>query len=221
MLKVSCGTTAENLIKFGREECGEVPPHFMSQLCQNHEIVVLKTIRIRDLRVLGEIPNIREHQVKIIHLLRDPRAVVNSRRKFPHFYLRDLDEVPVKPLTKRKIVQSARDYCDHEFQNFLLTDSIPDWLIGNYLQLTHSQMSTHPVDTLEKLYSFLELDIPGNVREWAESLPRTGESEVGALTTRKNSTEVMEKWRRELEPRFVRVIEKTCRHLMGRLGIFK
>ena len=219
MTKLRCGGREENLNKFGSEECGYVPPHFMSTLCQYHDIVALKTIRIRDLQVLGEISKVGEHDVKVIHLLRDPRAVVNSRRQFPHFYLRDLEEVPVEPLTKRKIARAAHDYCDHEYRNLLVVDSMPEWLHGNYLQISHAQISTNPVKTLEKMYSFLKIDIPDNVRDWAASLARTAESEEGYLTTRKNSTEVMGKWRLQLESHLVNTIEKICSDLMGRLAL--
>ena len=135
MSKVSCGTEEENQARYGSRECGELPPNFMSELCQKHDTVVLKTIRIRDIRVLSEIFRIGGHDVKVIHLLRDPRGVVNSRRRFSHFYLRDLEEVPVEPLTKRKVARAAHDYCDHEHDNLRFLETKPGWLRGNYLKL--------------------------------------------------------------------------------------
>ncbi|KAL5258743.1 hypothetical protein ACHWQZ_G009258 [Mnemiopsis leidyi] len=97
MSKVSCGTEEENQARYGSRECGELPPNFMSGLCREHDIIVLKTIRIRDLRVLQNVLKVGGHDVKVIHLLRDPRGVINSRKRFSHFYLRDLEEVPVLP----------------------------------------------------------------------------------------------------------------------------
>ena len=220
MSKVGCGTEEENQARYGSGECGELPPNFMSDLCREHDIVVLKTIRIRDIGVLGEIFRVGGHDVKVIHLLRDPRGVVNSRRRFSHFYLRDLEEVPVEPLTKRKIARAAHDYCDHEYENLRFLETKPGWLRGNYLQVTHTQVSTDPVKTMERMYKFLELEVPVNVRIWAEGLRRTVKSEDGFLTTRKNSTEVMGKWRRELDSNFVKTIEKCCKGLMRKLGMF-
>lgn len=217
MRKVGCGPWDNPKVFTGA--CNGLPRGLMATQCRNHDIVALKTIRIQDIYLLSKVTNIFHHNLKVIHLLRDPRAVINSRSKFPEFYLKDLHGIPVEPMTTERIELVAHDYCDRETKNMVNVDWNPGWLQGKYLRLTHREVSLVPVETLDRIYSFLSLKVPENVRSWAENLLKIKTSQSDFLSTVKNSTEVVDKWKKEMEPKMVGTIERVCADMMAKLNL--
>eukprot|EP00116_Pleurobrachia_bachei_P018823 sb/3479085/ len=91
---------------------------------------------------------------------------------------------------------------------------------GNYLRLTHSQISLDPLGNAEKVYNFLGLELPQSVRQWAIDQQNVeGEEDEDVMSTKKNAQLVLNKWKEELEPEWVQTIHNECSELMYRLNM--
>lgn len=104
MKHLRCGTQEENLIRFNTTECPPLDQDIMTNSCLSKKIVAPKVIRIFSLTELEQITEIEDVNLKIIHLVRDPRATVRSRTHFGTLiYLDNQIRIPTLPLTVEKI----------------------------------------------------------------------------------------------------------------------
>eukprot|EP00116_Pleurobrachia_bachei_P006365 sb/3466627/ len=220
MKSLHCKNEGEAVGKYGNTKC-EPSKQILTDRCYKLDTTVAKGIRIREISKLGSISNVKNLNVKVIHLLRDPRGTFNSRcHGFPNFYLHDYKEIKVQPITNDKAKLVAQDYCDREVVNLRFTDDhMPGWLNGNYLRLTHSQISLDPLGNAEKVYKFLGLELPQSVRQWAIEQQNLEGEHGGLLSTKKNAQLVLNKWKEELKEEWVQTIQNECKELMLRLNM--
>lgn len=214
-LGMKCGSAEENMKRYGTPECDKADKRWDKQ-CTRRDIVALKLIRLQRIQHLELVPGIKDANVYVIHLIRDPRGTMNSRLGFGTFYLDDIENLKVKPLTPEKMGIAAANLCDREWDNIQYTEKLPDWLQGRFLRVTHDEMSLEPIKIAERVYEFLGKKIPDDMSDFLIS--HTTVKEKGVLNTSRNSTEVLEKWKNNLKPDIVRAIEDKCKNVMDFMG---
>lgn len=213
---LSCGTPEENQHRFGSESCPKYPQSLFSKTCKEKDIVALKLIRIQRIEHLNLVPGLKNVNFKVIHLIRDPRGTMNSRKKFPSFYIDDIDNIPAHPLTKENLGQAAENLCTREEANLEFSQRLPDYMKGRYLRVTHDEMSLKPLETAEQVYSFINRPIPPLLDAWL--IENTTTQKKGVLGTSKDSKAVLRKWRDGFKLEHIRVIEDKCKGLMKFMG---
>ena len=132
-------------------------------------------------------------QARVIHLIRDPRAVALSRLHTTSFrgIYSGLD--PVK---------EAKLYCEAAVRDIKLRQQLQIKFPGRFMQLVYEDFMKDPVNSIENIYSFLELSIPDKVMsQW-----RPGGDHDG-----KNSTQVVNRWKHELALSSANDILDVCR----------
>jgi hypothetical protein len=67
------------------------PKNLFRDKCFDSNLIVMKTIRLHMLNMNPWI--IEQTDIKIIHLIRDPRAMINSMSKFPVIWQANLDDI--------------------------------------------------------------------------------------------------------------------------------
>ena len=205
-----CGTEEEHLHRFNSTEClRSMWKNGLSQqeICRYRDTTVIKVIRLEDLSDILKIAQIRSANIQIIQLLRHPVALMMSRRTGGKAFMWD-DRTKVEPDTnhggditqkRTKMAWEAFNYCNNHLKAMELVESDP-WLKDRYLRVTHHGMSLKPLETAEKVYSFIGATLTDHIKEYIRNI--TGAESEGfknapkhPLNVYKNSTDIATKWK--------------------------
>ncbi|XP_071498721.1 carbohydrate sulfotransferase 1-like isoform X1 [Diadema antillarum] len=190
---------------------GERAGRALSLFCADHPVTVLKTIRVMDIEELRPFLEDPGLNVKILHLLRDPRAVMDSRRR--------LAEVNSDLIRRRgRGADEILDLCQHMERNIRYNDSPPSWLRGKYVMVRFEDVASNPVDEARRIYRKLGLPLHADVVMWIDRNTRTAERENDPFSRTRNSTEVLSAWQRTLPAQTRKNIESRCQHLLEKLS---
>ncbi|XP_063678517.1 carbohydrate sulfotransferase 1-like [Bolinopsis microptera] len=199
-----CGSKEENLLRFNSTECGgRKIPGSQQEICRYRDTTVIKVIRLADLSDILKIAQIRSANVKIIQLLRHPVALMMSRRTGGEFFMWDIKtnvELVAGDINQRriKIAWEAFNYCNDHLKAMELVESDP-WLKDRYLRVTHHGMSLKPLETAEKVYSFVGATLTDHIKEYIRNITEAKSEGFKsapklALNVYMNSTDLATKW---------------------------
>lgn len=170
--------------------------------------LAIKTIRIQDLNTIKDVVSDASLNVKILHLVRDPRGVINSRRKM-HEGNTDLAR------RKGRGADEILDLCEHYDRN-LKTGSIAGWLHGRYKLVRYEDVAENPLPITAEIYKFIGMDVPASVNKWLYNNTRF--SKGGSFSVTRNSKQTAAAWETELDRHIVREIQQKCADSMAKLG---
>ncbi|XP_077868835.1 carbohydrate sulfotransferase 1-like [Saccoglossus kowalevskii] len=147
----------------------------ISKKCKTKTHRVVKTVRINDISKGLEI--LKQYNVKVIQVVRDPRGMINSRIKFEN-----LDSQEKKGLSMKKISEASKNYCIWLNTNINAVLVGPEWLKKNYMIVRYEDLSTKPRQIVPKMYEFVGLPSndtiikserlgTGHTDAWRYSLP--------------------------------------------------
>ena len=237
-----CGTEEEHLHRFNSTKCVEGKLKYdlsQQEICRYRNTTVIKVIRLADLRDIFKIAHIRSADIKIIHLLRHPVALMMSRRTGGKFFIWD-SKTALAPNTMRNVDITQRrtkmawevyNYCKSNIEAMKLAESDP-WLNERYLQVSHYEMSLKPLETAERVYTFIGGSLSDHIREYIQNItgasaewegPNDDPNAPGkqALNVNKNSKEIITKWMKLKSPTLhywdVYSIEAQCKLMFGPL----
>jgi hypothetical protein len=133
--------------------------------CETARLWATKTVRgtMEELDEMMEInPNMR-----IIHLIRDPRAVVVSRStnySFRGIYSGDIHGRKV--LGGGNKVHEAHIYCGTVVKDILHRHELESAYPGRIIQVIYDDFAQNPVHYAQAVYKFLDEDIPKELGAW-------------------------------------------------------
>lgn len=163
----------------------------MYTACQKSKIRVVKTVRLSMHTaeyMLQRIPNFR-----IIHLIRDPRAVALSRRLDPSF--RGI-------FSGKDLSKEAELYCSNVIHDIKIRSQLEELFPNCCLQVIFDELAQKPFKGIDRIYSFLNETIPPGVKDW---LVLNTQGEI------RDSKAVVKKWRKQLPMKEVKKINIACR----------
>lgn len=157
-----------------------------------------------------EIVNIlleRVPDLKVIHLLRDPRAMVKSRKNGG--FIR-----PYMNLTE--IAQSICQRFERDIEiGMMLRMKYP----GRFKTYLYEQIAEHPKEASDSLLTYMELTKPESFDEWLYNHTSSGISGKYYDTIRPNSTLTAASWRLYMPYEEVKTIDEECRKFYNYSGI--
>lgn len=184
------------------ERCGPLHLPRLNHFCRQHDVAVTKVIRLCDLTSMKSIMEDPSMDVKIIHLIRDPRGMINSR-----FKINKIWPVPNTDSTCTRIIHNAK----------FAKDSGAEWLKGRYLIIRYEDLALHPMETAEKIYKFADMPFLPEVKKWITDNTRSS-SGKNPYSTNRNSAETMERWRKDLSFEQVKQVQKVCSDALNYFG---
>ncbi|KAK3108114.1 hypothetical protein FSP39_001467 [Pinctada imbricata] len=168
----------------------------MRRICYKSSVRIIKTIRLSvDLTkmLLENIPNL-----KIIHLIRDPRAVVGSRQTGDFMKKTNLYLLSPKELCMRyeKDIAAAKE-----------VERI--WPTG-IRRIHYEDLATDPHKISRGIYEFLGLRYLPGMTKWIEqhTSARSAYSYYGTLRTK--SSEMINKWKKTLPNSLIHEADQVC-----------
>ncbi|XP_072019799.1 LOW QUALITY PROTEIN: carbohydrate sulfotransferase 1-like [Amphiura filiformis] len=179
----------------------------ITRTTRSRQGVAIKTIRVQDINTLKDFLTDPKLNLKIIHLVRDPRGVMNSRMKLRE---RNFD------LLRRKgsRADETLDLCQHMERNLKYKDQ--DWLKGRYKVVRYEDVAERPFQAASEIYRFIGVGLPPSVDVWLQQ--NTNHTEGTAFSHTRNSKKTAHAWRSRLDYRRVQYIQQKCSGPMRALG---
>ena len=191
----------ECLWKFSRQICVDL----LSSDCKN-SIPMIKTIKLTanfTLDLLHKIPGL-----KIIHLLRDPRGIIDSRVK-GGFTLRG------------KVASFSQSLCSRMLDDVKTAQIIKETFPGQLHTVFYERLAENPMVGLDALYSFTKLRLNSKIKHYVQNITNSQKNDGYFNTRRTNSKKVASQWRKTLKWSFVKAIDKSCYELYKFTGYSK
>ena len=159
-----------------------------------------------------------KQNLKIVQLLRDPRAMLRSRSGFKETFYNDLNWKVGESYNKLGL--EAYDECRmfREDLKFGRTH-----LMGQYMYIDHNKISLEPNLWMNKIYNFVQLIVPHQVTDWINGVNDEKEESFKneiqvSLDTHKNSSEIIYKWYKGFLITKLKNIDTQCSDLIKKLN---
>ena len=204
----------------------------LRKACNARKITVTKIMQTRLPREIGirEVERVcrsdpSKFDCLIVHLVRDPRAVLASltlRRFFMGEPARSL--LSQKPLSTKGISlvkKNAQMLCSLVTENLDFVDSEwSNWFKSRYILVRYEDVISNMSRAVNDMYKSIGLDMVETISNWIKGIPPPGRSTNRNKATVLSSTDAatIDKWRfRESSP-LVSLFEETCGPLMEAMG---
>ncbi|XP_029208064.2 carbohydrate sulfotransferase 3-like [Acropora millepora] len=194
-------------------------PNFVDRVCKEnfkHSVVKVSPERLPREKLADLVPQvILENpgtEVRVLHLVRDPRGNLNSRinikwtKDYPH---------PMLASHARRLCKASLSDLDH-------VDKLN--LTGQYKRVWYKQIADDPVETARDIYNFAGFQIPSDVEKWiirstTPSKKQQKQELENPYSPVRRAKGNADKWRNQAFFKRNQVIERECRLLMDKLGL--
>ena len=203
-------TTCLKKLQFHTDQC--VPK--IEKQCKEARIQVLKLVRLtmESVRlILKDIPSLR-----VIHFLRDPRAIVASRLK-----VKFLSEA-----SGGSVIKEAALLCQRMLADILMRKDIESEFPHNFLVFKYEDFVVDPMSILSQIYLTIDEPVPDWVKLWTKRSAATssnsssaGFDSSGAFdTVRRDSANRAYNWRKHITADTLSAINIHCEGLLKYSG---
>ncbi|XP_074523952.1 carbohydrate sulfotransferase 6-like [Halichoeres trimaculatus] len=190
--------------------------------CTTYSHVVLKTVRILELESLNPLIQDPNLNLRIIHLVRDPRAVFQSRGNTWRSLMRDDDivlgqkETPADELPYRVMQEICRSHVRIIERAFMTP---PHFLEGRYKVVRYEDVARNPLEEINSLFEFVGLRMTPKLENWINYMTQGENAKRGGFNvSSRNATNISQAWRSTLPHDKVKRVQEVCREAMSLLG---
>ena len=202
--------------------CHAIDPLKLEALCKNnYSVVALKILTPRlpgsqwKKNLLPNCPSNLDGECRIIHLVRDPRAVTASLMSSVNFFKRKWEP-------KRELNWFVEKLC-RQLESDVTVGMLTRSLLGErYKLIRFEDLASDSFSPVNDLFKFAGIDMLDEVSEWlykathAKDMDQRG---IGkAFQTNRDSERTISKWRTSMKSATVQMVEKHCGRVMGQLG---
>ncbi|XP_033064651.1 carbohydrate sulfotransferase 3 [Trachypithecus francoisi] len=201
--------------------CGPLNVTLAAEACRRKEHMALKAVRIRQLEFLRPLAEDPRLDLRVIQLVRDPRAVLASRMvAFAGKYKtwkKWLDDEGQDGLREEE-VQRLRGNCESIRLSAELGLRQPAWLRGRYMLVRYEDVARGPLQKAREMYRFAGIPLTPQVEDWIQKNTQAAHDGSGIYSTQKNSSEQFEKWRFSMPFKLAQVVQAACGPAMSLFG---
>ncbi|XP_004077411.1 carbohydrate sulfotransferase 3 [Oryzias latipes] len=200
--------------------CGPLNLTLASESCLSKQYRAIKTVRVRLLETLQPLLEDLRLDVRIIQLVRDPRAILASRMvafssKYQTWKTWAQDgQVP----EDNEEVKRLKGNCDQLRISAEMGLSQPPWLRRRYMLVRYEDIARNPMQKAEEMYKFTGIPFSSQAREWILRNTQSVQEASGIYSTQKNSSEQADKWRFSIPFTLAQVVQKVCGPTMKLFG---
>ncbi|XP_043937413.1 carbohydrate sulfotransferase 5-like [Protopterus annectens] len=211
--------------------CGTYPLNKIEEVCQTYSHIVLKEVRLCSLEPLYSLLNDPSLNLKIIHLVRDPRAVLNSRNKQTNALKVDSNILYRNILKKEyfKFFHSGdREYklmeeiCKYQVSMYkTATQEANSFIKDRYKMVRFEDLTKNPLEVLKDLYKFSNLTLSSELQTWVYSITHgngDGGKNGSFQVSSRDAAYVSEAWKTSLSTVSIRTIERVCAEALRIFG---
>ncbi|XP_054856342.1 carbohydrate sulfotransferase 4 [Eublepharis macularius] len=202
--------------------CGKYPFVKVEEACKTYSHVVLKEVRFFNLKALYSLLTDPSLNLRILHLVRDPRAVFRSRENTAGELAQDSrivvghegDGKEAEPYTVMRAI------CKSHMEIYTEGScSLPSFLQGRYLLVRYEDIVRDPLAKAVQLYRFAGLQFTPHLQSWVHNITHgqglgTEAFDVGS----RDAVNVAQAWRKTLPYPKVAKVQEACKGAMEVLG---
>ena len=160
----------------------------------------------------------------IIHVVRDPRAMVSSMigRKFfitggPNRQL--LKAANLTTEGRNLVRQNAKLLCSQVADNLnYVKENWSNWFKGRYKLVRYEDIVSNPANATNKMYEFVGLTMVQSIYQWIVEGKKPLGTNAASFTVSENDVYRASHWRSDRDPSLVSLFEKACAPLMELMG---
>lgn len=195
-----------------------------TEACGTYSHVVLKEVRFFELESLYPLLQDPSLDLRIIHLVRDPRAVMRSREQSAKAFMYDdaivLEQrsMPAAEAQYEVIQEICRSHVRINERAILKP---PPFLEGRYKMVRYEDVARNPLQEINDMYEFVGLKMSTELGEWIYSVTHgkgKGSKKEAFKITSRNAADVSQAWRTTLPHNKVKRIQEVCKGAMTLLG---
>lgn len=178
----------------------------LKERCLSSKVVLVKTIRTRMEMIVSIAAQLKN--LRVIHLVRDPRPTVKSRLR-----IGDSCDEGVK--------QCARKHCSNVYNDSLVRDKTPE-LRNSVAVVTYEELAKAPIPTSKRLYEFINITYTQSTADFVKSITVGGNRtecsicrqswQLGNQTL--SSMVYVDSWKRKMSQTMIATIEKSCKSVL-------
>lgn len=196
----------------------------VERACHSYSHVVLKEVRFFELESLYPLLQDPNLDLRIVHLVRDPRAVMRSREESSKAFTSDnaivLEQrnIPTAELQYQVMQEICRS---HVRINERAIQKPPPFLQGRYKIVRYEDLARNPLEEINSIYDFVGLDMTPALEEWIYRVTHgkgKGTRKEAFKITSRNAADVSQAWRSMLPHSKVKQVQDVCRGAMSLLG---
>ena len=195
-------------------------PSFADDVCRTkfkHSVTKIGEPRTPDRLVSSFLPAVfsenPDTDVRVIQLIRDPRASFSSRIKLhwmPDYH---------SPNFRNRVSR----VCSNLAENIKIGRNLGKWH-GKYLEVHYRDLAGKPIETTKGIYKFAGFEMPDSVVDWVVQNTSPSKEELlkeqhKTFSSVRNSTENVDKWQKDAPIERIRIIEGECREAFDLLGL--
>ncbi|XP_006816789.1 carbohydrate sulfotransferase 1-like [Saccoglossus kowalevskii] len=181
------------------------------QGCGKYNYKAIKVLRLQSLEVLKPLVLEEKIDLKIIHLIRDPRGIACSRtcKGFWDVQRREIIEI------QGDLLKEIANECKNMHNMVSYAKSLPAWLDRHYKIVRFEDLAIDPIGVAEEIYRFIGIDLPVEVTSWIQAKTKHEEYGEGRLNRSRNSTATADSWRHVLTFSEVNLIQNVCTDIIN------
>ncbi|XP_026220694.1 carbohydrate sulfotransferase 6-like [Anabas testudineus] len=196
----------------------------VEEACGTYSHVVLKEVRFFELESLYPLLQDPNFDLRIIHLVRDPRAVMRSREESAGSFVMDnavvLDQrnVPAGEVQYQVLQEICRSHMRINEKAILKP---PPFLNGRYKMVRYEDLVHNPLGEIFSMYEFVGLEMTRQMEDWIYNVTHgkgKGSPKDAFKITSRNAVEVSQAWRTMLPYSKVKHIQEVCKEAMSLFG---
>ncbi|XP_028304582.1 carbohydrate sulfotransferase 6 [Gouania willdenowi] len=206
------------------EKCNAQGLQKAEEACSTYSHVVLKEVRFFELESLYPLLQDPNLNLRIIHLVRDPRAVGRSREASAKALLSDNNVVlehksfPPAEVQYQVIQEICRSHVRINERAILKP---PPFLKGRYKMVRYEDVALNPLEEIKSMYEFVGLEMTRKLGDWIFNVTHgkgQGTRKDAFKITSRNAADVSQAWRTAMPYNKVSRIQDVCKGAMSLLG---
>ncbi|XP_078078551.1 carbohydrate sulfotransferase 7 [Mustelus asterias] len=204
--------------------------------CRRYGVMVIKDVRVLDAAVLFPLMGDPSLNLKVVQLVRDPRAVHNSRMKSKQSLVKESIQVlRSKHLAQKNqgpwlsnraqradtyVAKALEVICEAWSRDQELVKGSPAWLRARYLTIRYEDLVLQPLSGLRTLYGFANLTVTPATEKYMLNMTRGAgySSDKPFLISSRDAKEAVSAWKKRLSLWQIQQVEQSCQAAMQVLG---
>ncbi|XP_064098541.1 carbohydrate sulfotransferase 3-like isoform X1 [Macrobrachium nipponense] len=176
---------------------------FLSKACEMFPIQLVKTVRLR-LNLTQLFLNDEKMNVKVVFLVRDPRATMSSRYS------------SVSWCTDKPDCSSPEVLCSDLQGDLKVATALEQLYPDRFIMVKYEEMATKPHEQIQHLMEFLGMEYSQEIAKFVEE--HTQNDQQNPWSTKRKSSDRVNMWKKQLPLQEVHAIQNACEPVLKTLG---